>query len=43
MTDKKNNNKLSDRIRKAYENVIRRYGKTLERLAKGPERGRDSK
>jgi hypothetical protein len=38
MTDKKNNNKLSDRIRKAYENVIRRYGKTLERLAKGDER-----
>lgn len=38
MTDKKKNNNLSDRIRKSYENVARRYAKLLERLAKGPDR-----
>lgn len=43
MTDKKKNNKLSDRIRKAYKNVIRKYGRVLDRLAKGDTGGRDLK
>ena len=38
MTDRKKNYKLPDRIRKAYENVVRKYGRALERLAKGDER-----
>ena len=43
MTDGMKKYKLSDRIRKAYEIVVRKYGRALERLARGDEKPPRSK